>query len=33
MPNLSLFGEARYSFVSDANSFRILGGFTYNFIY
>jgi opacity protein-like surface antigen len=33
MPNLSLFGEARYTFVSDANSFRILGGFTYNFIY
>jgi len=33
MPNLSLFGEARYSFVSDANSFRLLGGFTYNFIY
>ncbi len=33
MPNVSLFGEARYSFVSDANSFRLLGGFTYNFIY
>lgn len=33
MPNLSLFGEARYSFVSDANQLKLMGGFTYQFIY
>lgn len=33
MPNLSLFGEARYNFVSDANQLKVLGGFTYRFIY
>jgi len=33
MPNLSLFGELRYNFVSDANQLKILGGFTYRFIY
>jgi opacity protein-like surface antigen len=32
-PNLSLFGELGYSFVSDANQLRLLGGFTYHFIY
>lgn len=32
-PNLSLFGELGYSFVSDANTLRILGGLTYHFIY
>lgn len=33
MPNLALFGDVRYSFVSDANQLKILGGFTYKFIY
>jgi len=33
MPNISLFGEARYSFVSDANQLKLMGGFTYQFIY
>jgi hypothetical protein len=33
MPNLSIFGEARYNFVSDANQLKLLGGFTYRFIY
>jgi len=33
MPNLALFGELRYSFVSNANQLKILGGFTYRFIY
>ncbi len=32
-PNLSLFGELGYSFVENANQLRLLGGFTYNFIY
>jgi len=33
MPNLALFGELRYAFVSDANQLKVLGGFTYKFIY
>ncbi len=33
MPNLALFGELRYNFVSDANQLKVLGGFTYRFIY
>jgi hypothetical protein len=33
MPNLAIFGELRYNFVSDANQLKILGGFTYKFIY
>jgi opacity protein-like surface antigen len=33
MPNLAIFGELRYNFVSDANQLKILGGFTYRFIY
>jgi opacity protein-like surface antigen len=33
MPNLSLFGEARFTFVEDADNWKLLGGFTYNFIY
>ena len=33
MPNLALFGELRYNFVSDANQLKILGGFTYRFVY
>ena len=33
MPNLALFGELRYNFVSDRNQLKILGGFTYRFIY
>lgn len=33
MPNLALFGELRYNFVSDFNQLKILGGFTYRFIY
>ncbi len=32
-PNLGVFGEARYSFVDDANQLKLMGGFTYNFIY
>jgi opacity protein-like surface antigen len=32
-PNLSLFGELGYSFVSNANQLRLLGGLTYHFIY
>jgi len=33
MPNLGIFGEVKYSFVSDVNQLKIMGGFTYNFIY
>jgi opacity protein-like surface antigen len=33
MPNLAIFGELRYNFVSDANQLKLLGGFTYRFIY
>jgi predicted cupin superfamily sugar epimerase len=33
MPNLGVFGEVKYSFVSDFNQLQIMGGFTYNFIY
>ncbi len=33
MPNLGIFGELKYSFVSDVNQLKIMGGFTYNFIY
>jgi len=33
MPNLAIFGELRYSFVTDANQLKLLGGFTYRFIY
>jgi outer membrane protein with beta-barrel domain len=33
MPNLALFGELRYNFVSDMNQLKLLGGFTYRFIY
>lgn len=32
-PNLSLFGELGYTFMSDANQLRLLGGLTYHFIY
>jgi opacity protein-like surface antigen len=32
-PNLSLFGELGYTFISDANQLRLLGGLTYHFIY
>ncbi|HEY6572175.1 MAG TPA: outer membrane beta-barrel protein [Candidatus Eisenbacteria bacterium] len=32
-PNLSMFGELGYSFVSDANTLRLIGGLTYHFIY
>jgi opacity protein-like surface antigen len=32
-PNLSLFGEVGYAFVENANQLRLLGGFTYRFIY
>jgi len=33
MPNLGIFGEVKYNFVSDVNQLKITGGFTYNFIY
>ena len=33
MPNLALFGEVRYNFISDANQLKLLGGFTYRFVY
>ena len=33
MPNLGLFGEVKYNFVSDVNQLKIMGGLTYNFIY
>jgi opacity protein-like surface antigen len=33
MPNLAIFGEVKYAFVSDVNQLKIVGGFTYNFIY
>jgi Outer membrane protein beta-barrel domain len=33
MPNLNLFGELRFTFVRQADNFKLLGGFTYNFIY
>jgi len=32
-PNLSMFGELGYSFVSDASQLRLLGGLTYHFVY
>jgi opacity protein-like surface antigen len=33
MPNLSLYGELRFTFVNQTDNFKLLGGFTYNFIY
>jgi opacity protein-like surface antigen len=33
MPNFGIFGEVKYVFVSDFNQLKIMGGFTYNFIY
>ncbi len=33
MPNLGLFGEVRFSFVDTADQLKVMGGFTYNFIY
>ncbi len=33
MPNLGIFGEVKYAFVSNVNQLKIMGGFTYNFIY
>ncbi len=33
MPNLGLFGEVKFSFVSTADQLKVMGGFTYNFIY
>jgi len=33
MPNLGIFGEVKYAFVSDVNQLKVMGGFTYNFIY
>jgi len=33
MPNLGIFGEVKYVFVSDFNQLKIMGGFTYDFIY
>ena len=33
MPNLSGFGEIRYSFIEDFNQLKLLGGFTYHFVY
>jgi len=33
MPNLGIFGEVKYNFVSNENQLKIMGGFTYNFIY
>ena len=33
MPNLAIFGELKYSFVTDVNQLKLMGGFTYNFIY
>ena len=33
MPNLSLFGELRFTFVDETDNWKLLGGFTYNFIY
>jgi hypothetical protein len=33
VPNLGIFGEVKYNFVSDVNQLKIMGGFTYNFIY
>jgi hypothetical protein len=33
MPNLGIFGEVKYNFVSNVNQLKIMGGFTYNFIY
>jgi opacity protein-like surface antigen len=32
-PNLSMFGELGYSFVSDASQLRLIGGLTYHFVY
>jgi hypothetical protein len=33
VPNLSLFGEVRFTFVDRTDKFKLMGGFTYNFIY
>jgi len=33
MPNFDIFGELRFTFVDQADNFKLLGGFTYNFIY
>jgi len=33
MPNLGIFGEVKYNFVSNVNQLKLMGGFTYNFIY
>ena len=33
MPNVAIFGELKYAFVSNSNQLKIMGGFTYNFIY
>ena len=33
MPNLGIFGELRFSFVDGEDQLKLMGGFTYNFIY
>jgi len=33
MPNLGLFGEARFSLVDDTDQYKLMGGFTYYFVY
>jgi opacity protein-like surface antigen len=33
MPNFNLFGELRFTLVDETDNFKLLGGFTYNFIY
>lgn len=33
VPNLALFGEVRFTLVSHTDKFKLMGGFTYNFIY
>ena len=33
MPNFGFFGEVRWSFVKEADQLKLVGGFTYNFIY
>ncbi len=33
VPNLSLFGEVRFTFVDHTDKFKVMGGFTYDFIY
>ncbi len=33
VPNLSLFGELRLTLVEQTDKFKLMGGFTYNFIY